>query len=71
MSEEELRAGRVFPSVASIRDVSREVAIAVAEHAYDKNIARKSPARHETVADMIDRRMYFPDYVPIISNQFD
>ena len=60
-SDEELAAGRVFPSVTSIREVSREVAIAVAQHAYDKNIARTMPARGENTAEFVERKMYFPE----------
>ena len=70
-SDAELQAGRVFPGVESIRDVSREVAIACAKHAYDKGIARSNPGRNETVEQFITRKMYFPEYVPIISKMHD
>ena len=70
-SEEELAAGRVFPGVDSIRAVSREVAVACAQHAYDKGIARNYPRRNETTEEFIERKMYWPEYVPIISKMHD
>ena len=70
-TDEELKGGRVFPSVTAIRNVSREVGIACAEHAYDKGIARTMPARHETAAAFVERKMYYPEYVPIFSKLYD
>ena len=65
-----LDEGRVFPKVESIRDVSREVAVAVAHHAYDKKIARTQPGRGETVEGFIERKMYYPEYVPLYSQLY-
>lgn len=65
---EDLAAGRVFPDVTSIRDVSLSLAIAVARHAYDKGLARTPPGRNETVEDFVSRKMYFPDYVPLFNS---
>ena len=70
-SEAELSEGRVFPNVTSIREVSKEVAIAVAHHAYEKNLARRSPGRGESVEAMVLRKMYYPEYVPIMSKMYD
>jgi len=70
-SDEELADGRVFPSVTNIRSVALEVAIAVAEHAYDLNIARTPPGRGETAAQFVGRKMYYPEYVPIYSTTDD
>ena len=70
-SEAELQEGRVFPKVDRIRQVSREVATAVAHHAYEKKIARTNPARGETVEDFVERKMYYPEYVPIFSRIHD
>jgi hypothetical protein len=62
-SDEELAAGRVFPSVTAIRDVSTAVATAVAHHAYEKKIARINPGRGESIEAFVQRKMYFPEYV--------
>ena len=70
-SEAELSEGRVFPNVTSIREVSKEVAIAVAHHAYEKNLARRSPGRGESVEAMVLRKMYYAEYVPIMSKMYD
>ena len=70
-SELELQEGRVFPAATNIREVSREVATAVAHHAYEKKIARTNPARGETVEDFVERKMYYPEYVPIFSKVHD
>jgi len=70
-SDEELAAGRVFPSVTAIRDVSTAVATAVAHHAYEKKIARINPGRGESIEAFVQRKMYFPEYVPIYSKLYD
>jgi len=66
-SDEELAKGAVFPAVGSIREVSLNVALACVHNAYDNNIARANPARGETVENFVERKMYFPEYVPIYS----
>ena len=47
------------------------MATAVAHHAYEKKIARTNPARGETVEDFVERKMYYPEYVPIFSKVHD
>eukprot|EP00326_Haptolina_ericina_P013578 CAMPEP_0181214592 /NCGR_PEP_ID=MMETSP1096-20121128/25543_1 /TAXON_ID=156174 ORGANISM="Chrysochromulina ericina, Strain CCMP281" /NCGR_SAMPLE_ID=MMETSP1096 /ASSEMBLY_ACC=CAM_ASM_000453 /LENGTH=333 /DNA_ID=CAMNT_0023306353 /DNA_START=1 /DNA_END=1002 /DNA_ORIENTATION=- len=64
---EELARGSVFPSVSAIRDVSLHVALACARNAYSSNLARANPGRGETVEAFVERKMYFPEYVPIYS----
>jgi len=70
-TDDELSAGRVFPGVNAIREVSREVATAVAHHAYDKGLARTNPGRGESVEEFVERKMYYPEYVPIYSRLYD
>ena len=67
-TEEEMAAGRVFPSVTSIRECSKEVAIAVFRHAKEKNIARVLPGRGETIESFVARKMYYPEYAPLMLN---
>ena len=43
----------------------------MAHHAYEKQIARVSPARGESVEEFIERKMYYPEYVPIFSRVHD
>lgn len=62
-----MQKGRVFPPVTSIRTCSREVAIAVFKHAKEKNYNRASPGRNESISSYVARKMYFPEYVPIIN----
>jgi len=70
-SDAELAEGRVFPDVTAIRNVSRHVATAVAHHAYDKQLARANPARGESIEHFVERKMYYPEYVPIFSRLYD
>ena len=66
-SDDELGHGRVFPPITNIRDASQHVAVTVAKHAAELNIARERPARNETVEEWMQRKMYYPEYVPIYS----
>ena len=70
-TEEELAEGRVFPQVTNIREVSKHVAIACAKHASEKGTSRSYPARGETVEQWIERKMYYPEYVPIFSRLYE
>ena len=63
---EEIAAGRVFPSITGIRECSKQVAIAVFEHAAERNIARKMPGRGETIESFVTRKMYYPEYAPLL-----
>ena len=44
----------------------RQVAIAVYRHAKEKNIARVLPGRGETIESFVKRKMYYPEYAPLI-----
>ena len=44
----------------------RQVAIAVFRHAKEKNIARVLPGRGETIESFVKRKMYYPEYAPLI-----
>ena len=61
-SDDELGHGRVFPPITNIRDASQHVAVTVAKHAAELNIARERPARNETVEEWMQRKMYYPEY---------
>ena len=40
VSDNDLEKGRLFPPLTDIREISRDIAVKVAEVAFDKNIAR-------------------------------
>jgi malate dehydrogenase (oxaloacetate-decarboxylating)(NADP+) len=56
----ELATGRVFPSLANIREVSLRIATAVAAIAHDRGLARVP--RPPDLATDIRQRMYQPEY---------
>ena len=57
--DEDVRSGTIYPSVSIIRDISRQVAVAVANHAYDVGVAKLYPRPGDMNA-FIAERMYFP-----------
>ena len=66
VSEEELDTGSLYPSVTRLREVSREVALAVALRAIEEGCApMKTPAElNRALDDMIWDPVY-PDYIPV------
>ncbi|MGI9304378.1 MAG: oxaloacetate-decarboxylating malate dehydrogenase, partial [Gammaproteobacteria bacterium] len=60
VSEEDLAAGAVYPPLSDIRDVSLEIAVAVAGKAYDQELAHAP--RPEDLREAIARSMYDPSY---------
>jgi malate dehydrogenase (oxaloacetate-decarboxylating)(NADP+) len=60
VTAEDLALGRVFPAISNIREVSIQIAAAVAEEAYRAGLARR-PRPADIEAD-IRRRMFVPEY---------
>ncbi len=60
VSETDLRVGRVYPPLPRIRDVSMEIAVAVAELAYSNDLA--SRPRPENLREYIESLMYEAEY---------
>lgn len=60
VSETDLRVGRVYPPLPRTRDVSKEIAIGVAELAYTRGLA--SRPRPENLEEYIQGLMYDPEY---------
>lgn len=52
----------IFPGFSSLRDISREIAKAVAEIALQENLSREKELKETTIASLIDRNMWFPIY---------
>jgi malate dehydrogenase (oxaloacetate-decarboxylating)(NADP+) len=60
VGEDDLEKGRVFPSLARIRDVSASIAAAVAEQAWNEGLAKA--ARPADIAADVKSRMFVPEY---------
>jgi len=65
VSEKDLAEGRLYPPLTKIRDVSLAVAVAVAELAYEKELAQEP--RPEDLTAFIRSRMYEPAYESYLS----
>jgi len=64
VTEEDLALGRVYPPLTKIRDVSALIALAVAEIAYDEDLAGES--RPSDLLAFIKEHMYQPDYISFV-----
>jgi len=64
VTEDDLAMGRIYPSLSRIREVSREIAIAVAEVAYARGLARR--ARPRNVPRAVTEAMYEPVYHSLV-----
>ena len=60
VSEEDLAKGRLYPSLAKIRDISCDIAVNVAQTAFDNKIAQLS--RPENLEECVRDSMFQPDY---------
>ena len=52
----------IFPGFSSLRNISREIAKAVAEIALRENLSREKELKETTIASLIDSNMWFPVY---------
>ena len=59
LPDEDVKKGTIYPPVSRIREISRHVAVAVANHAYDIDMAQLHPKPGDMEA-FISERMYFP-----------
>ena len=70
VTEKELGEGKVFPHIENIREVSKNVAVAVAREAYRTGNATKLRKRDMFDLDSyITRKMYDPVYVPLVEKR--
>ena len=68
--QEELKRGQVFPHISTIRKVSHRIAVAVIEEAIADGIATAiSPEDRQDLDTYVARKMYYPEYVPIINRR--
>jgi malic enzyme len=63
VSDERLAAGALYPSQSMLREVSRHIAVAVAQEARDSGLGRPFHDDAEIEA-AVDDAMWFPDYAP-------
>ena len=68
LSHDEIAEGRTFPKVSRIREVSHAVACAIIEVALKEGLTTKVRPRHikEGIPSFVARKMYYPDYVPLV-----
>ena len=70
MTEDEIASGRTFPAISRIREISKEVACNVIEVALDENLctklSRKDVPTRDALSCFVNRKMYFPAYVPLV-----
>lgn len=60
VSESDLKAGAVYPPLTDSRNISRRIAKAVVEHAYENNLAQLP--RPDSIEELISNYMYDPSY---------
>ena len=69
VTKEELDQGKIFPPLRNIRDVSRQVAVAVIEQAIEEDQATHI---HDASIDLdafVKKKMYDPVYVPLVEKR--
>jgi len=67
-SAEDIAAGRIFPTLNNIRNVSFNVAVAVIEEGIKEGLATKITKKHlqEGIPSLVKRKSYYPVYVPLL-----
>jgi len=70
VTQDELKQGKVFPNQATIRDVSKKIAIAVIEECIRTGQAFKVLGKDLADIDaFVTRKMYDPIYVPLVEKR--
>jgi malate dehydrogenase (oxaloacetate-decarboxylating)(NADP+) len=69
MTEDEIAEGRTFPKLGRIREVSKNVAVAVINEGIEKGMCPKLTQRDidKGIEKLVTRKMYFPNYVPLVN----
>lgn len=63
VTDDRLATGALYPPISTLREVSRDVAIAVAREAVSSGIASADP---DAIAADVDAAMWWPEYVPYL-----
>jgi len=69
MTQAEIDEGRTFPHIKRIREVSKNVAVAVIEEGLREGLCskiRSKKALDRSVPDLVSSKMYYPVYVPLV-----
>jgi malate dehydrogenase (oxaloacetate-decarboxylating)(NADP+) len=70
LTPEEASRGQVFPHISKIRYVSHTIAVSVIEEAIRTGLNTKvSPEDAKNLHAYVDRKMYYPEYVPLIEKR--
>ena len=64
--EDRLAAGTIYPPISALRSVARAIAEALVLHLRDSGYGRQ--VRDEHIADVVDRAMWRPEYLPYIAD---
>lgn len=68
--EEDVREGKVFPPLTRIREVSHRIAVAVVKEAIREGLATRVSAQDkEDLDSFVARKMYYPEYVPLVEKR--
>lgn len=65
VTDEDLSVGLVYPPIEKIRDVSRKIAVTLAEYAYEKNLAALYP-KPNNLDEYIQSKQYTAEYENIL-----
>jgi len=70
MTQDEINQGRTFPNVRRIREVNKNVAVAIIEEALACDMTTKIGKRQlaEGIDNLVSRKMYYPAYVPLVDD---
>ena len=68
--DEAIANGQVFPKLSTIREVSHRIAVAVVEEAVRDGLATRVSAKDARDLDsFVHRKMYYPEYVPLVEKR--
>ncbi|CAF3730562.1 unnamed protein product [Rotaria socialis] len=70
VTEEDLAVGLVYPSLEKIHDVSRSIAVSLAEYAYEHNLAALYP-KPENLDQFIKSNQYTANYQDVLPSKWD
>lgn len=71
--EDKIKQKMVFPDVSEIREVSKQIAVAVCYQAAKEGLSRVEleNTECETWEELVQDDMYFPDYQPLVKEKYD
>jgi len=70
VTEDDLNIGLVYPPIEKIRDVSRKIAVALAEYAYENKLAALYP-KPENLEKFIQEKQYTVEYEDILPPRWE